>query len=54
MNCRVDFKSRVHMVSYEDVLDVLMDSLLRPSIPQKENAGILPIHIILDITVAMV
>jgi hypothetical protein len=42
------------MVSYEDVLDVWMDSLLRSSVPQNENLGILPFHITLDITVAMV
>ena len=48
------FKPRVHMVLYKDVLDVLMDSLLRSSVPQKENVGILPIHITLDITVALV
>ena len=54
MYCRMDFKPRVHMVSYVDVLDVLMDSLLRSSVPQNENVGILPIYITLDITVAMV
>jgi hypothetical protein len=54
MHCRIDFKPRVHMVSYKDVLDVLMDSPLRSSVPQKENVGILPSHITLDITVAMV
>jgi hypothetical protein len=42
------------MASYKDALDVLMDTLLRSSISQNENVGILQIHIILDITVAMV
>jgi hypothetical protein len=54
MYYRMDSKPRVHMISYKDVLDVLMDSLLRSTVPQKENVGILPIHITLDITVAMV
>ena len=33
--CRMDFKPRVHMASEEDVLDIVMDSLLRSIIPQK-------------------
>ena len=49
----MNFKPRVHMASKEDMLNVLMNFSLRSSIAQKKNVRILPIHITLDITVAM-
>ena len=54
INCEMDFKQRVPMVLSEDVLDVLMGSLLKSSVPPRKNVGMLPIHITLDIIVAMV
>ena len=50
----MDFKQLVPMVLSEDVLDVLMGSLLKSSVPPSKNVGMLPICITLDIIVAMV